>query len=622
MIVYRSDKAGFLQDVDTGEIDRIIEASYKKNLQRRTSQKEVESWWNSLHFMSHIMFDPGIPSNAGVVIECQIPQTTKRIDFIITGQDEANINNVVIVELKQWTSSERTDKDAIVKTALGRGLHETSHPSYQAWSYAALLEDFSETVFEENIQLKPCAYLHNYEQDEVIRHPFYSEYIGKAPVFLKREAGLLKDFIKKFIRTGDKGELMYRIDKGRIRPSKQLADSLVTMIKGNRAFILLDDQKLVFETALNLTERAKMEGKKVFIIEGGPGTGKSVVAINLLVEITRRGMLTQYVTKNAAPRAVYESKLSGTLKKSRFAALFQGSGRFVDAKPDIFDALVVDEAHRLNEKSGLYQNMGENQIKEIIRAARCAIFFIDENQRVTLKDIGTKAEISKWAAQEGAEIEEMELASQFRCNGSDGYLAFIDDLLQIRETANVDLEGLNFDFRVMDSPAELRKLIIEKNQEKNAARLVAGYCWDWKSKSDPHKMDIVFPEDDFAMKWNLTQDAGLWIMQPNSINEVGCIHTCQGLETDYIGVIIGPDLIVRNNKVLVDPAKRSKMDKSIFGYKKLLELDKGRAEAQIRLIIKNTYRTLMTRGMKGCYLYCTDAETNQYFKDSLKSVES
>jgi DUF2075 family protein len=614
VIVYRSNKTGFQNDVDLGEIDQIIHNAFKEKLHRSTSEKEVESWWNSLRFMSSILNDKEIPDNIGVAIECQIPQTSKRIDFILTGKDSDKKDNVVIVELKQWKSSEITEKDGIVKTALGKGLHETSHPSYQAWSYAAMLQDFSATVQEENITLSPCAYLHNYENDSVIKNDFYKEYLDKAPVFLKRDAGKLRDFIKKFVKTGDDGNIMFRIDAGKIRPSKQLSDSLVSLLKGNHEFIMLDEQKLVYETALWLTDKAKTEGKKVLIVEGGPGTGKSVVAINLIVEITKREMLTQYVTKNAAPRAVYQSKLTGTITRSRFAALFQSSGVFTDTKPNEFDALIVDEAHRLNAKSGMFQNKGENQIMEIIRAANCSVFFIDENQKVSMKDIGTKEEIIKQAKRMNAEVEELELSSQFRCNGSDAYLSFLDNLLQIRGTAHNDLTNINYDFKVFDSPSELRDLIFEKNKEKNSARMVAGYCWDWKSQKDTKAKDIIFDEYKFGMQWNLASDSMLWIMKQDSVNEIGCIHTCQGLELDYVGVIIGEDLIVRENVVLVDPAKRSKMDSSIKGYKKLLNENPAEARDLIRKIIKNTYRTLMTRGIKGCYIWAVDRETNDWLK--------
>lgn len=618
MIIYQKTKKGFEDDIISGDIENVILRLYENKLFRSTGAKEQESWRNSLHYMNTVLNDPEIPYNAGVTIECQIPQTSKRIDFIISGKNESNNDHIVIVELKQWKSAELTEKDGIVKTALGKGLHETSHPSYQAWSYAALMQDFNSTIQTENIQLHPCAYLHNYEEDDVIHNSFYQNYLDKAPVFLKKDIVKLRSFIKKFVITGDDGEIMYRIDKGVIRPSKMLSESLSEMIKGNQEFVMIDEQKIVYETAMALAKHSTEKEKNVLIVEGGPGTGKSVVAINLLVGITNLTKVVQYVSKNAAPRAVYASKLTKTITKTRFSNLFKGSGAFTDTIKNTFDTLVVDEAHRLNEKSGLYSNLGENQVKEIINASKFSVFFIDEDQRVTMKDIGNKAEIMKWAKLEGAKVHSLELSSQFRCAGSDGYLAWLDQILQIRETANTDIKELGYDFKVVDSPNTLRDLIFEKNKKHNKARLVAGYCWDWKSKNDKNANDIIIPEHNFAMKWNLAIDGSLWIQMPNSVNEIGCIHTCQGLEVDYIGVIVGKDLIVRDGKVLVDPSKRSKQDQSIKGYKSLLLKNPEKAKEITRSIIKNTYRTLMTRGMKGCYVYFEDKETEDWFKFFMK----
>ena len=579
MIVYQKTKDGFNTDILNGAIEHVILDLFESKYKHSTGDKELESWRNSLHYMNTVLSDAAIPANAGVTIECQIPQTSKRIDFIISGKNESNKDHVVIIELKQWKSAELTQKDGIVKTALGKGLHETSHPSYQAWSYATLMQDFNTTIQNEDIQLKPCAYLHNYEEDEVMKNEFYQKYIDEAPVFLKRDILKLQAFIKKFVRIGDDAEIMYRIDKGIIRPSKMLAESLAAMMKGNKEFILIDDQKIVFENAMELAKQANENNKQVLIVEGGPGTGKSVVAVNLLVGITHLSKLVQYVSKNAAPRAVYASKLTKSMTKTRFNHLFIGSGAFTDVAKNTFDALVVDEAHRLNEKSGLYSNLGENQVKEIIDAAKFSVFFIDEDQRVTMKDIGNKAEIEKWAKAAGAKVHKLELDSQFRCAGSDGYLAWLDNVLQIRETANTSVKELNYDFRVMNSPNELRDLIFQKNQENNKARLVAGYCWNWNSKNNRKALDIVIPEHDFAMQWNLSVDGSLWIQMPNSVNQIGCIHTCQGLEVDFIGVIIGKDLLVRNGQVLVDPTKRSKNDNSIKGYKSLFKSNPEKAKA-------------------------------------------
>lgn len=621
MIIYQSTKAGFHDDILSGDIEGILQERFREKLNRKVASSEVQSWKNSLLYMHTVLQDPGIPDDAGVSVETHIPQTSKRIDFIITGQDDVDQDRAIIIELKQWSSASLTEMDGIVRTRFERGMANTSHPSYQAWSYAALLEGFNEAVYSGQIQLSPCAYLHNYRQDDVIRHPFYAEHLERAPVFLKTEIRQLQEFISRYVKKGDTTRILYRIENGRIRPSKSLADSLANMMKGNREFVMIDDQKLVFETAMRAAQQGEADKKKqVIIVEGGPGTGKSVVAVNLLVSLTQQGQVVQYVTKNAAPRAVYASKLTGTLKRTQYDNLFKGSGSYVNARKNTFDALVVDEAHRLNDKSGMYRNLGENQIKEIIHAARTTVFFIDEDQRVTLSDIGSKDEIRHWAERAGAEVQELELASQFRCNGSDGYLAWLDHVLQIRETANPDMAGLNYDFRVFDDPNEMRKAIEEKNTiSSNRARLVAGYCWEWRSKNKPGLTDVIVPETGFEMTWNLTQDGGLWILNPDSINQIGCIHTCQGLEVDYIGVVIGPDMIARDGEVLVDPGKRAKSDASIKGWKKLVAEDPVNGRETIKGIIKNTYRTLMTRGMKGCYVWCSDEKLREHIKNAIKA---
>ncbi len=210
-------------------------------------------------------------------------------------------------------------------------------------------------------------------------------------------------------------------------------------------------------------------------------------------------------------------------------------------------------------------------------------------------------------------MRELELSSQFRCNGSDGYLAWLDHSLQIRTTANTDLDGIDYEFKVFDDPSELRKAILEKNRKANKARMVAGYCWPWASKKDKHAMDIVFPEYDFAAQWNLDDDGMLWAIADGSAEQVGCIHTCQGLEFDYVGVIIGDDFVIRDGRVVTDAAKRAGQDRSVHGYKKMLKEQPEQARAVADQIVKNTYRTLMTRGQKGCYVYATDRETREYF---------
>jgi len=619
VIIYQNDKTGFLKDAFAKDIEDIILQAFRARTGRSVAISEVLSWKESLVALAKVLNDEDIPGDCGVAIEYGIPQTAKRIDFILSGQDGQRAEQLIIIELKQWQSARKTDRDAVVTTRFSHGECQVSHPSYQAWSYASLLKNFNEAVYEDDITLQPCAYLHNYVDDGVLTDRFYEHYVTLAPLFLKGEAerGKLRQFIKQHVRYGDGRSMLYRIENGRIRPSKSLVESLSGMLAGRAEFVLVDDQKVVYETALSLAAARCAQSKQVVIVEGGPGTGKSVVAVNLLVALTARRLVAKYVTKNAAPRAVFESILAGTHRKSQISNLFTGSGSFTETTANTFDALIVDEAHRLNEKSGIYSNLGTNQIQELIDSAKCSIFFLDEDQRVTLKDIGEKAEIERFARQAGAAVTTLTLSSQFRCNGSNGYLAWLDDALGIRPTANNTLETTEFDFRVFGSPEQLRCEIMELNRIRNKARMVAGYCWDWQSRKSPSAEDVLIPEHHFAMRWNLTKDGGLWMVAPESATEIGCIHTCQGLEVDYIGVIVGPDLVFRDNRVVGQPEMRSKHDKSLNGYKRLLEIDPDEAVRRAELIIKNTYRTLMTRGMKGCYVYFTDGPLERYFRSRL-----
>ena len=243
---------------------------------------------------------------------------------------------------------------------------------------------------------------------------------------------------------------------------------------------------------------------------------------------------------------------------------------------------------------------------------------------MTLKDIGSEDMIKKYANELGAGIYTYELDSQFRCNGSDGYIAWLNNLLEIKETANFNIDGFDYEFKVFDNPNEMRKAIEEKNKMNNKSRIVAGYCWDWikdgNAKNNSSIHDIVIPEHDFEISWNLG-NSQTWAIDTNSVNEAGCIHTCQGLEFDYVGVIIGGDMRYENDHIITDYTKRAKTDQSLKGINKIVK-EQGQEEANkiADSIIKNTYRTLMTRGMKGCYVYCVDIKLQQYIKNKINVI--
>lgn len=618
MIIYSGSKADFMVQVEEDTIAYTIRDNILEKMHRKTPDAEFRSWVNSLEYMYKVLNDDGIPRNSGIAIEYNLPNTAKRVDFLVSGYDAKRSANVVIIELKQWEKLNKVEGlDALVETFTGGRERRVVHPSYQAWSYAEMIRDYNEYAQIAGVNLWPCAYLHNYMrvQDDPLDDPIYKDYLDEAPAFAKGDVRKLREFIKRVVETGDDSEILYEIDNGRIKPSKSLQDAIVGMLESNPEFNLIDDQKVVFERIMELSRQCERDGKKrVLIATGGPGTGKTVIAMNLLARLTQEGVFVQYCSKNSAPRTVYAKKLKGHRTKSSIDNMFKGSGAYVEAPRNAVGVVLADEAHRLNEKSGLYGNQGINQIHEIIHAARLSVFFIDECQRVTVKDIGSVGEIKRWAAVNGAEVYEEELTSQFRCNGSDGYLAWLDDVLEIRETANYDIEGIDYDFEVLDSPDEMRQKVIERNQGSNKSRILAGYCWNWPraGRADTNTHEITI--GDFEISWNL--DGGeAFALSPTSINEAGCIHTTQGLEFEYVGVIIGDDLRYEGDHVVTDYTKRAGTDQSIKGLKKMEREDPKHALKLADEIIKNTYRTLMTRGMKGCYVYATDPNLCSYLKE-------
>ena len=619
MIIYENTKRGFINDVNKGYIaDKIEQAFLMMNLSH-SNLSEYRAWANSLMYMRLVLDDEEIEDDCKLAIEYQIPLTSKRVDFLIAGKDEFDNNNIVVVELKQWEDCTPTQRPDIVLAYTGGAERAVCHPSYQAYSYAKIIENFNEEVNKESVFLKPCAYLHNFKEinRHNIEHKNYKDTISLAPIFLNRDIDKLKKFIKTYIRKKDNIDLLLKIENGKLKPAKALQDSLVSMLKGNKEFYLIDEQKVAYETVRKLVEKSlknNVNQKYTIIIEGGPGTGKSVVAIQLLVDLIKKGYSANYVTKNAAPRNVYFSKLrQSDYKKNYIESLFRGSGSYINSPNNLFDCLIADEAHRLNAKSGMFQNLGENQIKEIIHASKVSVFLIDENQKVTTSDIGSVELIKHYAKEENSIVfadEDLNLVSQFRCNGSDGYLAFLDNMLGIKETAN-KVYDLDYDIKLFDDPNKLKAAIKEKNDINNKSRLLAGYCYNWITQKDknPDLFDIEL-ENGFKAKWNFA-NTSTWAIDEDSFDQVGCIHTSQGLEFDYVGVIIGKDLRYENNRLITDYTKRARTDTSLKGIK----TTKNYALAD--KIIRNTYRTLLSRGQKGCYIYCEDKDLLNYMSKML-----
>lgn len=614
MIIYSGTVARFAQDVYAGVIADRLEELFLSHHLGRESMAERSAWLNSLGVMDNVLRYSGVASDVPVAIEYRIPYTAKRVDFLIAGIDEAGRENVVTIELKQWESAEVTELEHVVRTYVGGALRAVAHPSQQILAYCQLITNFNLTVREEDIRLRPCAFLHNYVADS--RNPLedarYTTLIEKAPLFYMHDRQKIGAFIRRFIKRPAERDIFTIIDHGRLCPSKALQDAVAGLLAGNEAFAMVDEQQVAYATVLAVLRKRLAEDQKyTIIIEGGPGTGKSVIAVQLLARLLQDGRAVAYVTKNSAPRNVFAAELLRHGRKlSYIRNLFKSPVSFEHLRTEnALDCLLIDEAHRLMRR------YGNNQIDDLIRSAKVSVFFIDEDQRVTTKDIGTKEEIERIAMRYGSRIvsdDALHLVSQFRCNGSDGYLAFLDQALGLRKTVNISPADLDYDLRIYDDPVAMRDALREKNLIANKARMLAGYCYEWVTRDDLEspKDDIVLPNG-FRARWNF-RSTGTWAIDPDSFEQVGCIHTSQGLEFDYCGVIIGPDLRYEDGRVTTHQEVLARSDQSsgIRSCPDPLLADR---------LIRNTYKTLLSRGQKGCYIYCTDPALAAYFRQLIRS---
>jgi DUF2075 family protein len=612
VIIYQSTAKEFKDTVDAGQILPAIEEAFRSKLGRGIPPAERGAYSNSLPQMERVVRRAQIADDCGIMIEYKIPLTNFRVDFIVSGEDEHGAKNFIIVELKQWSSAKTSDGDGLVESFTGGANRIVTHPSYQASSYKDFISDFNENIANNTVAAYSCAYLHNYPESdpEPLREVRYAEIIEGSPVFLRDDQEKLEEYLKKYVKYGNGMDILYEIESGKIKPSKKLVDYVAGMFDGKEEYRLLDEQKVAFERARHIANNTK-SGKSVVIIKGGPGTGKSVISLNLLNALLGDGLNAVFVAPNASFRETLVKKLAGTMPRMRLKNLFMGSSNFVESNPNEFDTLVVDEAHRL-KKRGAYMYQGMNQVDDVIKAARTTIFFIDDNQMVRPDDVGSVAEVKKYAELYGAEVYEMELAAQFRCSGAEGYINWLDDVLQLRETANYDgWEDGEFEFKIFDDPNEMREAIKAKDAAGFSARILAGYAWEWTSQkegnADAQISDVLVPEYEFTMPWNSRKVGSTWAIDDSGIDQVGCIHTSQGLEFDHVGVIIGDDLAYNDetSSFYTDYAKY--YDK--VGKKGLKDDPK-----ELNRLVRNIYKVLMTRGMKGCYVYCTSSATTDYIR--------
>ena len=623
MRLYSGMSPDFVRDTTHNQISDKLAQAFFAYYRYKPSPNEVASWRNSLRAMALIVQDARLDDH-GVVLEYQLPSTSKRLDFLICGQDQAAKDQAVIVELKQWERCEASAIDKTVMSRVGGAVRPVLHPSIQVGQYQQFLED-GHTAFYDGpnpILLNSCAFLHNYSSvpDDPLLDEKFAQPLADYPLFDADGSGKLSNYLKERLERGHGRPVLDRIERSARRPSRKLMDHVAETIKSHGPWVLLDEQLVVYEQILATISNASFgRRKQIVLVKGGPGTGKSVLAINLVARLAQSGKHTHYATGSKAFTETLRSIIG-----SRARGMFSYFNSYRDAEFDAIDVLICDESHRIRKTSDSRftpkaERTDKPQIQEIIEAAKVSVFFIDDKQVVRPNEIGSVSYIKEIAAKGGHELTEYELAVQFRCAGSDGFVNWIDNTLGIQKTANVLWDGAEgFECRFFDSPQAMEEAIRAKAKEGFTARMAAGFCWKWSPPNPDGTLvdDVVIgdyrrPWDAKPGNWKLAPgipSASLWATDPNGLDQIGCVYNIQGFELDYVGVIWGKDLTYDFDKGTWVGDKKASADQVV-----------KRSKEQFVDLVKNTYRVLLSRGMKGCYIHFMDKDTERFVRSRMES---
>ena len=641
MIIYESTISQFVKDCDSKAIADIVADELKKKTGRAPAPAEKNAFAASLPKMAEALGKSAISTDAGVGIEYRPRFGGDRIDFLIYGLDKMGQRNVVVVELKQWSDVFTSGKPNHVFANTHGGVKEDHcHPSIQAANYLNILRNFNAYIQDNDIGLHACSYAHNMPSKNLIlvdekRYPV----VLTSPAFLRDDVAKLVSFLEKFVSKASlKEDILYEIDHSEIKPSIHLSETLAKALNGEPYFSCDKYQEnAVSEILFQVKDALEYNERRVIIVKGAPGTGKSVVAMNALGQLIHpkkgKGYNACYVVVNSAIKTLFLKKLiNGNYKKGFLKELFKYPTALKNAPGCSYDCGIFDESHRLmDNKPGVGLKKGYHLFKDLMNACRVSVFFVDGDQRVTAYDYGVEDNIRKVAKELKIRViagPELELLGQYRCLGGDEYIDFVHTALGYK-SGRTTFDIGQYDFEVVDSPKELFDWIHQKDKEFQAinvkarnvlvpsevsgeCRVVAGYTHNWVSKKQLRSSaiyDFEYP-DGTKKKWNLrNSEVGAdysWLDDPSSVDEIGCIHTCQGLDLNYCGVIIGKDLTYKNGQLHFDKKKNAKTDTA---SKIRLSPDD-----LAKTLIRNTYNVLLTRGMKGTHVYCEDPQLAKYLR--------
>ncbi|MFD7401647.1 DNA/RNA helicase domain-containing protein [Streptomyces sp. NPDC059866] len=583
----------------------------------RPGPSEARSWERSIPVLAAALNDAGL-GDVEVLLEYALPLNSKRADAVLAGVHPATGEpSYVVVELKQWSQA-TPDEDDPTLCHVDAYTHPVLNPIEQVRRYCRYLVNFNGAFAEHPERVSGVAYLHNatefgtsgLREIELDNHGqmFTAEHRGDFLAYLRT-------------RLSDEHPGAQAADgllAGKIVPSRQLMAVAAKEVREREQFVLLDEQQVAYRMVLNAVEKAKYsDHKEVVVVTGGPGTGKSVIALQLLGDLYRRGVPAFHATGSQSFTKTMR-KVAGERKRD-VQDLFKYFNSFMTAEKNSLGALICDEAHRIRETSAnrftsAQHRTGRAQIDELIDVAYVPVFFLDEHQVVRPGEMGTVADIKAAAARRGLPCHVVPLDSQFRCGGSDAYVRWVVRLLGLEPGGPVPWDPDDrMQLLVADSPEEMEAFLQARRAQGYGARMSAGYCWRWSPEpkpGEPLPADVVI--GDWARPWNLRGDrsvsgappAALWATDPAGFGQVGCVYTAQGFEYDWSGVIIGPDLVWRGDQWVTD---RTQSKDPVF--------KKSTPDADVDRLIRNTYKVLLTRGMVGTVVYSTDPETREKLRE-------
>ncbi|MFE4450905.1 DNA/RNA helicase domain-containing protein [Streptomyces sp. NPDC056796] len=584
---------------------------------RRPGASEVRSWERSLPALTGALLDAGL-DDVEMLIEYSLPLTSKRADVILAGvHPSTGEPSYVVVELKQWSQAYAEEEDPLL-CRIDAYPRPVLNPIEQVRGYCSYLLSFNGALEQTPEAVAGVAFLHNATEFGISSLREVPEDL-QGRLYTAEQRGAFLDFLRSRLAPKTGAGAADLLVQGRTRPSKQLMAVAAAEVRDREQFILLDEQRIAYELVLSAVRKAKRSNhKQVVVVTGGPGSGKSVIALSLLGELYRRGDTALHATGSASFTKTMR-KVAGA-RKPEVKQLFKYFNSFMQAEPNDLDVLICDEAHRLrmtsaNRYTKASLRTGRPQVSELIDAARVPVFLLDQHQVVRPGEMGTKEQIKDAAAAQGLECVLVELDSQFRCGGSEAYVKWVADLLGLEggEPTVWEPDG-KVELLTADSPQELEDFLVARRQKDGErdydARMAAGYCWKWTTKITPEMSEL--PRDvvigNWSRPWNVPGDRSLfgapaapfWANDPAGFGQVGCVYTAQGFEYDWSGVIMGPDLVWRTDRWVVD---REASKDPIF--------TKATSDAEVSRLIRNTYKVLLTRGMVGTMIYSTDPETRE-----------